>query len=89
MRQLRGNSLIADVNGQLLQQEPTGSVYAFGIGRQGAQLSNTAILLVDLQRDFLGEKGSRMPVDPEGAAAVLRSANAILTERALGARFQC
>jgi nicotinamidase-related amidase len=84
MRQLRRNYLIADINSQSLRQKTTGSVYAFGIGRQGAQLSNTAILLVDLQRDFLGEKGSRMPVDPEGAAAVLRSANAILTEHALG-----
>jgi nicotinamidase-related amidase len=47
-------------------------------------LSQSAVLPVDLQRDFLGENGSRMPVDTDGAAAVLSTANAILTDRALG-----
>jgi nicotinamidase-related amidase len=46
-------------------------------------LNQTAVLLMDLQRDFLGSPGSRLPVNPEGAASVLRTANAILTKRAL------
>jgi len=42
-----------------------------------------AVLLVDLQHDFLGAEGSRMPVDPDGAAKVLSTANAILDKHVL------
>lgn len=41
-------------------------------------MSRSAVLLLDLQHDFLGAVGGRMPVDPAGAAAVLKTANAIL-----------
>ncbi len=41
-------------------------------------VSRSAALLLDLQHDFLGAAGSRMPVDPAGAWAVLRAANAVL-----------
>ena len=46
-------------------------------------MAPAAVLLLDLQRDFLGGAGARMPVDPSGASAVLRAANAILTKRVL------
>ena len=46
-------------------------------------MPNTAVLLMDLQRDFLGAAGSRMPVDAIGAEAVLRTANAILSKSTL------
>lgn len=46
-------------------------------------MNQTAVLLMDLQRDFLGAQGARMPVDAAGAAAVLRTANAILSRQAL------
>ena len=46
-------------------------------------MNQTAVLLMDLQRDFLGSEGSRLPVDVEGAASILRTANAILAKRAL------
>jgi nicotinamidase-related amidase len=38
---------------------------------------------MDLQHDFLGANGSRMPVDTKGAAAVLGAANAILAKEVL------
>lgn len=46
-------------------------------------MAPAAVLLLDLQRDFLGGAGARLPVDPVGAAAVLRTANAILRKRVL------
>jgi nicotinamidase-related amidase len=48
-------------------------------------VGRAAVLLLDLQRDFLGGAGARLPVDPDGAAAVLRAANAILAKRMLPA----
>lgn len=48
-------------------------------------MARIAVLLLDLQRDFLGADGARLPVDPTGAAAVLRTANAILAKRMLPA----
>ncbi len=48
-------------------------------------MAPVAVLLLDLQRDFLGGAGARLPVDPAGAAAVLRTANAILAKRVLPA----
>jgi len=46
-------------------------------------LAQAAVLLMDLQRDFLDADDARMPVDTSGAASVLRNANAVLTKRAL------
>ena len=46
-------------------------------------MAHVAVLLLDLQRDFLGAAGARLPVDAPGAAAVLRTANAILAKRVL------
>lgn len=43
----------------------------------------TAVLLIDLQRDFLDWKAGRMPVTEMGATAVLRAANEVLARRAL------
>ena len=43
----------------------------------------TAVLLVDLQRDFLDSKVGRMPVTELGAAAVLQAANEVLARRVL------
>ena len=43
----------------------------------------SAVLLMDLQHDFLGAEGSRMPVQPEGASAVISTANAILAKEVL------
>jgi nicotinamidase-related amidase len=40
---------------------------------------------LDLQWDFLGAAGARLPVDASGSAAVLRTANAILAKRVLAA----
>ncbi len=45
--------------------------------RVGAPTAS-AVLLIDLQRDFLAGPGSRMPVSAKGAEAVLRVANKIL-----------
>src|SRR5438552_3814106 len=38
---------------------------------------------MDLQRDFLGAEGGRMPVQAEGAIAVISAANALLNREAL------
>ena len=46
-------------------------------------MTRSAILLMDLQHDFLGAEGSRMPVQPEGASAVISTANAILAKEVL------
>jgi nicotinamidase-related amidase len=42
-----------------------------------------AVLLMDLQYDFLSREGGRMPVDEPGAEAVLRVANDVLSKRVL------
>ena len=47
----------------------------------------TAVLLIDLQRDFLDSKDGRLPVTEEGAQAVLHAANEILAKRALPEAF--
>jgi hypothetical protein len=44
-------------------------------------VAKAAVLLLDLQRDFPGAEGARPPVDAAGAAAVLRTTNAILAKR--------
>lgn len=46
-------------------------------------MTRSAVLLMDLQHDFLGADGSRMPVESEGAAAVIGAANAILSKEVL------
>jgi nicotinamidase-related amidase len=46
-------------------------------------MPKTAILLMDLQRDFLDREAGRMPVDERGAKAALRVANAVLSKRVL------
>jgi nicotinamidase-related amidase len=46
-------------------------------------MPQAAVLLMDLQRDFLDRSGGRMPVDEEGAQAVIRVANAVLSRRLL------
>jgi nicotinamidase-related amidase len=43
-------------------------------------MPKSAVLLMDLQRDFLDLAGGRMPVDATGAAAVLQVANKILSK---------
>ena len=43
----------------------------------------SAVLLIDLQRDFLDLEKGRMPVDEWGAKAVLRVANEVLSKRIL------
>jgi maleamate amidohydrolase len=43
----------------------------------------SAVLLMDLQCDFLGGDGARMPVDAAGAEAVLKAANSVLSRKAL------
>jgi len=42
-----------------------------------------AVLLIDLQRDFLDSGNGRMPVDRPGAEAVVRAANGVLSGRVL------
>lgn len=42
-----------------------------------------AVLLMDLQQDFLDSETGRMPVDHAGAEATLRTANDILSKRVL------
>lgn len=46
-------------------------------------ITRTAVLLMDLQTDFLGGEGARMPVDAAGAAEVIKTANAILAGEVL------
>jgi len=46
-------------------------------------MSLTAVLLVDLQRDFLAEKEGRMPIDPSQAAFAVQTANAVLSKAVL------
>ena len=46
-------------------------------------MTRSAVLLMDLQHDFLGAEGSRMPVESESVAAVIGAANAILGKEVL------
>ena len=46
-------------------------------------MNKSAVLLMDLQKDFLDGQEGRMPVDGPGAEAVLRVANDVLSRRAL------
>lgn len=46
-------------------------------------MPETAILLMDLQRDFLDREAGRMPVDERGAKATLRVANEVLSRALL------
>ena len=46
-------------------------------------MPKSAVLLMDLQRDFLDRAAGRMPVDESGAQAVLRVANDVLAKRSL------
>lgn len=46
-------------------------------------LPNSAVLLMDLQKDFLDVEEGRMPVDRQGAQAVLDTANEVLSKRVL------
>jgi nicotinamidase-related amidase len=46
-------------------------------------MPESAVLLMDLQRDFLDGGAGRMPVDVQGAQAVLRVANDVLAKRSL------
>lgn len=46
-----------------------------------APLPKSAVLLMDLQRDFLTADGARMPVGADGAETVLQMANAILSKK--------
>jgi nicotinamidase-related amidase len=46
-------------------------------------MPNQAVLLIDLQRDFLDRRSGRLPVDRLGAEAVIRAANDILSKRVL------
>lgn len=46
-------------------------------------MPESAILLMDLQRDFLDREAGRMPVDERGAKAALRVANEVLSKRVL------
>jgi nicotinamidase-related amidase len=46
-------------------------------------MPQAAVLLMDLQRDFLDRRGGRMPVDGQGAQAVIRVANDVLSRRIL------
>lgn len=46
-------------------------------------MPESAVLLMDLQRDFLDRAAGRMPVDESGAQAVLRVANDVLAKRTL------
>jgi nicotinamidase-related amidase len=46
-------------------------------------MPQTAVLMLDLQRDFLDLKQGRMPVDEAGAQAVIRVANQVMSRRVL------
>ncbi len=48
-----------------------------------APVPDTAVLMIDLQRDFLDQAIGRMPVDPRGAACVIDVANQVLGKRLL------
>lgn len=46
-------------------------------------MARSAILLMDLQHDFLGAEGCRMPVEPGSVAPLIDTANAILDKAML------
>jgi nicotinamidase-related amidase len=46
-------------------------------------MPNSAILLMDIQKDFLDCEGGRMPVDRRGAEAVIQAANEVLSKSVL------
>ncbi|HYC42111.1 MAG TPA: cysteine hydrolase [Noviherbaspirillum sp.] len=46
-------------------------------------MTRNAVLLMDLQHDFLGAEGSCMPVEPDSIAPVIDTANAILQKEIL------
>ena len=46
-------------------------------------MHESAVLLMDLQRDFLDFAAGRMPVDESGGQAALRVANDVLARRSL------
>jgi nicotinamidase-related amidase len=46
-------------------------------------MPQAAVILLDLQRDFLDRKEGRLPVDEQGAQAVIRVANEVLSRRSL------
>ncbi len=46
-------------------------------------MPESAILLMDLQRDFLDREAGRMPVDERGAKAALQVANEVLSRQVL------
>lgn len=46
-------------------------------------MPTSAVLLMDLQRDFLNREIGRMPVDEPGAEAVLHAANKVLSKSVL------
>jgi nicotinamidase-related amidase len=46
-------------------------------------MPQAAVLLLDLQRDFLDRRGGRMAVDEQGEQAVIRVANEVLSRRIL------
>ncbi len=50
-------------------------------------MPDTAVLMMDLQRDFLEHEGGRMPVEPQGATAVIDVANRVLAKRLLPEAF--
>jgi nicotinamidase-related amidase len=52
-------------------------------GVKDHHVPESAVLLMDLQRDFLDCDVGRMPVDASGAQAVLRVANDVLVKRIL------
>jgi hypothetical protein len=47
------------------------------------EMPQAAVLLMDLQRDFLDQREGRLPVDEQGAQAVIRVANEVLSKRIL------
>jgi maleamate amidohydrolase len=46
-------------------------------------LPDTAVLLMDLQKDFLDVEKGRLPIDRQSAQVVLKTANEILSKRVL------
>ncbi|GAB3537996.1 cysteine hydrolase [Noviherbaspirillum agri] len=46
-------------------------------------MTRSAVLLMDLQKDFLGAEGSRMPVEPTSVDPIINTANAILSKEIL------
>ena len=53
------------------------------VERKTANMPVSAVLLMDLQRDFLDVAGGRLPVDAPGAVAALQVANEVLSKSIL------